>query len=705
MNGDELTDQFVGLAGEERADFESWLAGNFLPPQFKEALAKTQDIIATAGKIVGDVSSVVGIFAALIEVIGLLSGPGRDRLDQLAEEIQHTEQLAYSGLKWNIDAHWADVEALAAPASTLLSEFLAPTVPSAGARPGLLTDSQRAQLETEVLARFRQVLATFLPQAPENIYEIPPYQQVAHEPTTAPDELAALFPEHEYEERINPATFGITDLPDDVRPVEWLGSTPHGSLVWDYRRSLLHIIRTLTQIVTTFKLIDPAFRVTGRYSDEIEKITASLKVLAARWVQCISWTHDLPMSHEYPDSDYPEVQAPAAYESRSMVFVSHWTEHPEVHVFRPVPQEPEFSQRRLEYARKVLAFCGFNSFHEWIHRFEKLATPPPVDESITSRAEIVGVRRLEGMSTYGSHRRTVKRYHVDWDVKYHLGLQPQIQPYDYALGGGQPRLPIEYRFFLESYQRAAVLGDEPQGLIQQRALAKGLNQLVSLRVFSPDILVPTEDDGSFGDSPNRLRLNYKDPAGAASAHASISDLAQGFATDYAAGGAAGDHESISELVQSLAQLGPSRAYTRDPTASDHHTTAAETEAASDDERDSYEVANHELSSLATIGHALVSRDVVAEPPPKAEYLGGHEVEVTIGCSLDFGPTGDIQGGIATFHAWTLNGATANVGALYFAIESRPFRQPAIKTRLFVPLNPTEYWYAAYSRIGPRFVPA
>jgi hypothetical protein len=212
MNGDDLTDQFVGLVGQERADFENWLAGDFLPPQFKEALAKTQDIIATAGNIVGDVSTVVGIFAALIKVIGLLSGPGRDRLDQLAEEIQHTEQLAYSSLKWNMDAHWADVEALAAPASTLLAEFLAPTVPTAGARPGLLTDSQRAQLETEVLAKFRQVLATFLPHAPENIYEIPPYQQVAYEPTTAPDELAAFFPEHEYEERINPATFGITDL-------------------------------------------------------------------------------------------------------------------------------------------------------------------------------------------------------------------------------------------------------------------------------------------------------------------------------------------------------------------------------------------------------------------------------------------------------------------------------------------------------------
>jgi hypothetical protein len=108
-----------------------------------------------------------------------------------------------------------------------------------------------------------------------------------------------------------------------------------------------------------------------------------------------------------------------------------------------------------------------------------------------------------------------------------------------------------------------------------------------------------------------------------------------------------------------------------------------------------------------VAQAQVNEEVRDRPSrrSKAEYLSGHEVEVTIGCSLDFGPTDDIHAGIATFHAWTLDGATSNVGALYFAIESRPFRRPAIKTRLLVPLNPTEYWYATYSHIGPRYVPA
>jgi hypothetical protein len=104
--------------------------------------------------------------------------------------------------------------------------------------------------------------------------------------------------------------------------------------------------------------------------------------------------------------------------------------------------------------------------------------------------------------------------------------------------------------------------------------------------------------------------------------------------------------------------------------------------------------------------SLSGREVAVGPPPKAELLGGMERELIFGCSMAFGPSGDVREGIASFHAWNLDGQETNAGALYLTIESKPpFGQQIVVTRLPIPLNPTEYWWAAYSRTGRRFIPA
>ena len=87
------------------------------------------------------------------------------------------------------------------------------------------------------------------------------------------------------------------------------------------------------------------------------------------------------------------------------------------------------------------------------------------------------------------------------------------------------------------------------------------------------------------------------------------------------------------------------------------------------------------------------------------HLSQREAETTIACSLWFGPSDNIEDGIAEFRAWNLSGEDVNVGALYLVVHEKPPLDPEVRIKSFipVPINPTEYWYAAYSRTGPHIV--
>src|SRR5262249_61715799 len=159
-----------------------------------------------------------------------------------------------------------------------------------------------------------------------------------------------------------------------------------------------------------------------------------LDIFAARWLKCIVWTKNLPLDPTFPDSDYPGYQAPLAYDSRARLFVSLLTEHPEITYGTPVPSEPEFSSRRLEYAKKVLVFSGFNDFRAWIDQLRELLKVPILSESITVDSRSLRLRKFIGASTGRRAGITLstKRYHVDWLVTIDLNIQPQTPPYDYA---------------------------------------------------------------------------------------------------------------------------------------------------------------------------------------------------------------------------------------------------------------------------------
>ena len=94
-------------------------------------------------------------------------------------------------------------------------------------------------------------------------------------------------------------------------------------------------------------------------------------------------------------------------------------------------------------------------------------------------------------------------------------------------------------------------------------------------------------------------------------------------------------------------------------------------------------------------------------PPVVHTGLAREREATIGCSLAYGPPGD-NDGLATFRAWTTDESDVNVGALYLVVEETPpptaGHSAPMQTAFRLPLNPVEYWYAAYSRVNRRVFP-
>ena len=181
--------------------------------------------------------------------------------------------------------------------------------------------------------------------------------------------------EVQYVKKPGTAALGVVGLPN-MDPVEGM-EVPKDALVWDYRRALAHILRALVQLVACWKVYDPAFRTTRRFEDDINEIADSLHIFAARWVECIYWSNDYPVDPNYEPGDFPGAACPTAFDSRARIFVFFGTEHPEVDHWTDMPADPEYSQRRLEYAQKILTYSGFNDFRDWADQFRVSRTYRP----------------------------------------------------------------------------------------------------------------------------------------------------------------------------------------------------------------------------------------------------------------------------------------------------------------------------------------
>ena len=646
------------MNSQEKIDFEKWIKGSYLPTEVKAVLSTAADVVSAAAALMGGIVTIVGIVDAIQKLAEFLEFNTQkpDRLQIIVEMVQRIETKLDALIDWDTNAHWTDTLGPLGTASQTLREFIARTNVAVGPRPELLLDSERERLLKDVINPLRDGRFKLLPP-PE--HGAPAYQQsffrTSYPTDSAYSGWAVLLPEHKYEERVDAAELGVSGLPT-VEPIAWLGGLREGLLVWDPRRALPHILRLVGDLIVALRVTDPAFRTTQRFREEILAIVRALDIMAARWLSGINWTHMPPLDPNFPDSDFSEQLAPVAYDSRSRLYVSHGSEHPETDRWRPMPEGETFRRLRLEYARKVLAYSGFNDFRRWIDHLRAMAELPAESESVQPVSRLFGLREFIGATTLQTPTATLpaKRFHVDWTATIDLSLQAQRPPYDYARG-----LPIHYAFFLESYDRAGVGGDPPQGPIQQVAIASNQEHIVTMRVSSPTVEVAAEDDGTFGNTSG-IQLpppEFFKPVGRA-AQSQPKSL----------------HDAIVDAGAVLRHR---------PDLDDHPST------------------NRALEVLGRRSADLFG--FVDESPAHSHLVGGVRTTATFGYLFD--THGDLRDGRATFRAWTLKDQP-NTGALYLVVEETPPRDAARRIRTLIPvyLNGQEVWYPGFSRRGGTLGP-
>ena len=267
---------------EEAAGFTKWLAASYLPPEVKSALADGREPVGKATEIVAGITSIVGMVGAVINLIELLgfSDSGRDPLQYIANEIRNIENLLISTYQHTIDAEWNAALAQLTTAAQALDDYLSDSNAATADRRGLIDDTGRNAMQARVIDATRNVVNQILP--PEGGGP-PTFQEVLNNP-----ELQyAVDWVPQYYERLDAAALGVTGLPS-VPLIDDL-TLPKNATLWDYRRSLPYVIHAVTQLISSYRVFDPAFRTTRRFHEDLVTVVRSLDVLAANWFACLCW--------------------------------------------------------------------------------------------------------------------------------------------------------------------------------------------------------------------------------------------------------------------------------------------------------------------------------------------------------------------------------------------------------------------------------
>lgn len=335
-----------------------------------------------------------------------------------------------------------------------------------------------------------------------------------------------------------------------------------------------------------------------------------------------------------------------------------------------MPDEPDYSKKRHEFAQKVLLFSGFLDFWDFVNQLRKLTTIPDETETVFPRLSATGPRSFVRKDTIprGSRMQNVKFYHVDWTINVKLALQPQNPPYDYAAGHA-----IKYEFFLESYRdNPKTAAYPPRDLLQRIGpLSAGNNKRVTIVVQNPRLFIAGEDDGTYGDP-----LPVTDKVILTTPTAPSSRIPQNFVP-------------VNDPTMTISNLNGIIE-------------------ATGDEGSDVDLGNKTLNDTMHAANVLTEKEWASEPPTETgvsyQFDDGNPTKCTFGYSLGFPPKGDIRDGTASFQCWNIDNQPANVGTLYLVVEEIPPSSDGsrIKTGIMLPLNPSEIWYPGYNFIGPQY---
>ncbi len=623
---------------------EAYLKGFQAEEATRKAVTGFLGLASSLALVATGVGSVAGLYGAGASLFSLLDATGSGKPDRfliLAETLQRIDDKLSAYITWSVNAQWDSLRTDFREATNSMHDYVAGTA-TPGHPPGALkSDDNRADFLRDVIVKLRTVRERLLPEGNESTV----YQQ-----SQSHAEYGLTPTSLQFFERVNPADVQIGGLPAGQQQALLTGAA---NLMWDYRRAVIYMMPALSQLVAAYRFIDPAFRTTGRFKDELEKTITSLEIFAARWASVIVWSK---LGLDDDGGTFSGLDFPAAYDVRSWVFYCLYTQNPNVAFAPPIPNEPNYSNRRREYANIVTTVTGLRDFHDSIARLKALLTLPAESESVACDTTITGWRRFERKRQIVHDRvtRNVKVYHVDWLIKCAVRVQPQLAPYDYAAG-----YPIKYKFFLESHHDT-LSGWTDQPIQKVELKPKAAAQQIVIKVNSPELYVAVEDDGTFGPAPRGGVIRRTDR------------------------GRANPGQVVSKVPSA-------------PAAATHEVVAVYAGKAA---------SNDGIKKYAKALGGMLALQSVSGPPARAHYQYPSLRNATIGVAFHHGPANDIRAGLVQLEAWNLDGHDENVGALFFVIEEYPPAEPGsvIRTMVHLPINPTEYWTPGFSRMTPGYIP-
>jgi hypothetical protein len=314
----------------------------------------------------------------------------------------------------------------------------------------------------------------------------------------------------------NVPTFFALDQNHPAPSVPDLSRTANGTARFNYPLFIGPVLNCAATVLAIVKAVEPAFRTTGRFRQELIDMRNELAVLGAGILDCLQWTRDYDPRFDYPASFIPDAGIPVGavdVGGGASVFDGHysdgieWELDPSAEPPVRVTNLDEFlagaGTRRFDDLLALLDASAVPTVKDLVANLDYLTTTPTVSETVSISTHRSGNRQDVGKTKRiapGSLTCDPKEYIGErYDVFHSWRIDFQLQPSDFGVFW-----QIPYSFWIESHLPPVGLSQEVGALVQRVAVLPGSFEL-PLEAWTFEWQVP---DGTLGT------IAIADPVGA-----------------------------------------------------------------------------------------------------------------------------------------------------------------------------------------------
>jgi hypothetical protein len=435
-------------------------------------------LISTVGQLVAGVTSVVGFINIAIKVLQWIGALDTDQTQQqLSQTVQNIWNAVISEAKKDALVEVQDVRSAVETAAHELRRTL-----------------NAQSLATDDLERLLGLYNNDILQTMLKMLGSPAYQ-------------LTLFVPSEYAQApwylgLDPTLYWL--VPETVMATPNHTQTPPpllqfkpGDLRWDYRLCLPVVLELATVMISYLKALDPAFRTTGQFHDDVAQLSGFLATFADNMTLCLQWTRDYTWEDDYSGLS-PGAWPVGAVDICSGSSVvdplwqdgvitysepdNHVVEPPPVHVANLADSVARAAAVRERKWQTLYDGSGIPELRNVVEQLTALTKVPDVSETVHFSLNRYANRVLAGEGSQHVPATSVCAgrdfpaaiYQVSRTIVVNADNQTQLYAKYYQ---------IPYEFFLESYTSTANVQDWSSA-IQRVPLTPGIGSIaINVQLF------------------------------------------------------------------------------------------------------------------------------------------------------------------------------------------------------------------------------